>query len=68
MTTEEKAKELVDKFFWGAVKTPKQAKASALIAVDEIMKLDVWDNPFDKIHYGLIYWQQVKEKINSLSE
>ena len=44
-----------------------EAKKCALIAVNEIMNLDDWDNPFDKVHYNLlIFWYQVKEHINKL--
>jgi hypothetical protein len=60
MTPKEKAKELVDKMY-GV--TDYQAKQSALIAVDEIMKLDVvWyqgSRTYD-------FYQEVKKEIEKL--
>ena len=44
MTPKEKAKELLDKYFWEAVPTKKQAKQCSLIAVDETLK------QFDGLH------------------
>lgn len=77
MTPEEKAKELIKKFTeptqkWNEIErvwedSPDNAKECALIVVDEIMNLDDWDNPFDKVQYSLlIFWHQVKEHINKL--
>jgi hypothetical protein len=65
MNAEQKAKELVDKFYevvddnrfssrdWGKA----TAKQSALICVDEIMKVRFMDKEVEE------YWQQVKENI-----
>lgn len=68
MTPKEKAKELFEMFFWKAVRTGKQAKASALIAVDEILKNDSvgisYDNNF--LICDTDYWQQVKQAIEEL--
>lgn len=67
MTPKEKVIELYTKFdkmdFHGLTSHEESAIDCAIIAVDEIIKLDVWDNPFDKVHYGLIFWQQVKEQL-----
>jgi hypothetical protein len=61
----EKAKELVDKFWYSLSITLEQAKKSALIAVDEILES----------HYTVLngvkpsaydYWQQVKQEIKAL--
>ena len=75
MTPNEKAKELVDKF-WDA--TPEQtsfdpvnhAKQCALIAVDEIMRLHHY-LPRQEITgstalYSTDYWKQVKQEIEKL--
>jgi hypothetical protein len=58
MTPQEKAKELVDKMY-GV--TDYQAKQSALIAVDEIIKILSEDiNPL------VNYWHEVKKEIEKL--
>ena len=62
MTPQEKAKELVDKFYWRETffnVSFIDSKQCALIAVDEIIK-----NSFP----GTIecYWQQVKQEIQAL--
>ena len=56
MTPKEKAKELVDKMY-GV--TDYQAKKSALIAVDEIIK---FGNQMG-IREPMMYWNKVKEEI-----
>jgi hypothetical protein len=58
MTPKDKAKELVDKMY-GV--TDYQAKQSALIAVDEIIKILSEDiNPL------VNYWHEVKKEIEKL--
>lgn len=62
MTPQEKAKELVDKFYWRETffnVSFIDSKKCALIAVDEIIK-----NSFP----GTIecYWQEVKQEIQAL--
>ena len=70
MTAKEKAKELVEKFATGG-----WGKENALIAVDEILDLDVvWydeqlvkDYPKTyKPNQTIEYWEQVKSEINLL--
>jgi len=56
MTPKEKAKELVDKMY-GV--TDYQAKQSALIAVEEILKLDIYKS-------DQWYWEEVKEEIEDI--
>jgi hypothetical protein len=59
MTPKEKAKELVDKMY-GV--TDYQAKQSALIAVDEIIK---FGNQMG-IREPMMYWHEVKKEIEKL--
>jgi hypothetical protein len=63
MTPKEKAKELVDKFKLSTGANTKiniyVAKQCALIAVDEILKLDIYKS-------DQWYWEEVKEEINLL--
>ncbi len=59
MTPKEKAKELVDKMY-GV--TDYQAKQSALIAVDEIIK---FGNQMG-IREPMMYWHDVKQEIEKL--
>lgn len=70
MNPKEKAKELVDKFYNVDVISADMmsscsidAKQCALISVNEIIELDVW-NCFNK--EMLEYWQEVKNKIENL--
>ena len=70
MNPKEKAKELVDKFYNVDVISDNMmsscsidAKQCALISVNEIIELDVW-NCFNK--EMLEYWQEVKNKIENL--
>jgi hypothetical protein len=63
MSPKEKAEELVDKFFWKAVSTKKQAKQCAIIAVDEI--ISQWLNE-DSRTAKLKYWQEVKLETEKL--
>ena len=66
----EKAKELVDKFYNVDVISADMmsscgidAKQCALISVNEIIELDVW-NCFNK--EILEYWQEVKKEIENI--
>jgi len=68
MTPKEKAIELVDKMY-GV--TDYQAKQSALIAVDEILKNSVNYNAYDGVDGNDIwsdneYWQEVKQEIEKI--
>ena len=60
-----KAKELVSKYIHlakqtsGANGTLYNSKQCALIAVDEILKLDIYSS-------DVYYWQEVKREINKL--
>ena len=66
MTPQEKAKELVDKHrdtivsFLSDNMKDMNAKRCALIAVDEILKLELNDG------YDKEYWQEVKQEIEKL--
>ena len=61
MTPKEKARELYEKFTFPCWECDEFAKAkeSALIAVDEILKLDIYKS-------DQWYWEEVKEEINLL--
>ena len=70
MNQKEKAKELVDKFYNVDIISADMmsscnidAKQCALISVNEIIELDVW-NCFNK--EMLEYWQEVKNEIENL--
>lgn len=74
MTPKEKAEELVNKFIehtmdWdildGYVEDIDRAKQCALIAVDEILEMDlpIFEEDCDEF-YG--YWQEVKHEIEKL--
>jgi hypothetical protein len=62
MTPQEKAKELIEKYYWtfGDGYLGEQHIQCALIAVDEILSLDSGDS-IDKN-----FWQQVKQEIEKL--
>jgi hypothetical protein len=67
LTPKEKAIELVDKYstyvvMWaGGIETSKQnVKQCALMAVDEILSMDLKPNIYKE------YWQQVKQEIEKL--
>jgi hypothetical protein len=74
MTPKEKAKDLVDKFWYSLSITLEQAKECALIAVDEILNSNSLEPQLqrhringvkpEKIH--LEYWIQVKQEILAL--
>jgi hypothetical protein len=57
MKPKEKAKELVEKFYWDY----DRAKQCALIVVDEVLGQFKW-RPKD----SLSYWEEVKQEINNL--
>ena len=80
MTSKEKAKQLVDKFYqttpnesWinqpiglkEEYKAWKQSKQCALIAVDELIKEQtMWQN--GEVN-PVLYWQEVKQEINQIN-
>jgi hypothetical protein len=73
MTPKEKAKELVDNFWYSLSITLGQAKQCALIAVDEILKaipseyLDEWKGEtYMSINEDVEYYQKVKQEIQAL--
>lgn len=83
MTPKEKAFELVDKFrmnvldYGGSGLNTFKAIQCALIAVDEILNLDLHDvgdyrndqsspNDFSTVTWYINYWQEVKQEINKL--
>ena len=63
MTPKEKAYEVFEKFWLLDCTTEEIAKQCALISVNEIIELDVW-NCFNK--EILEYWQEVKNEIESI--
>lgn len=74
MTPKEKAQELVDKFIeftqdWdardGYINDEFRAKECALIAVDEILEMDlpILEEEADKFYD---YWEEVKQEIEKL--
>lgn len=66
MTPEEKAKELVERYFWKAVQTREQAKRSAIIAVDEIIS-ELTEQISPSVHgFRHDYWKGVKQEIEKL--
>lgn len=74
MTPKEKAKELIHRFTYGCDSSrwiTNNAKKSALIAVDEIIKTlpqsEYLEDRSEMIeNRELIYWQQVKQEIENL--
>lgn len=70
MTPQEKAEELIKKFFepvrWklGQENVTQRAKQCALIAVDELLNDTDASSPFEIDR--LEYWQEVKQEINKL--
>jgi hypothetical protein len=74
MTTKEKAKELVDKFYPRATSYSldgknqnENAKQCALIAVDEILSSNPHSNPLNtNVESTMEYWQEVKQEIINL--
>ena len=65
MTSEEKAKELVDKFSSVGLQQRNEGIACALIAVDEILEAIYWHN-FEVPNDEIWYWQEVKQEIEKL--
>lgn len=64
MTPNEKAEELVDKYWGKGITNNKEiAKQCALIAVDEILDM-VKHTPIEDIENE--YWQEVKQEITEL--
>jgi hypothetical protein len=75
MTPKEKAKEMVNKFYYyvesiSESQQQENAKNCALIAVDEIIKESpskiYWQTYDDETPSAITYWQEVKEEINKL--
>ncbi len=66
MTAKEKAKELVDKYYWtfGDGYLGEQHIQCALIAVDEIIKALRKDLPVFELGKG--FWKEVKQEIEKL--
>lgn len=71
-TPKEKAKELVNKYFYNSDLlyedlTWIQAKECALIAVNEIINANPHSNPLNTDVYSTMdYWQDVKKEIENL--
>ena len=71
MTPKEKAKELVDKFYYIPnsqgifMMQDYQAKECALIAVDEILNTIEYSSQADELS-KVNYWQEVKQQIENL--
>ena len=67
MTPKEKAKELVEKYMTYIPMQEYEAKQCALIAVDEIIALNL---QYSDIEYGGInsyeFWEQVKTEIENI--
>ncbi len=61
MTPKQKAFELYFKFYRDIIADNDRAKQSALIAVDEILNLDIDTNVLD-----YWWWQEVKQEIEKL--
>lgn len=72
MTTEEKAKRLVDKFFGYTMNMNlidsglERAKQCALIAVDEIIELHKGKFMCEREEQNESYWQEVKQEIEKI--
>ena len=70
MTPKEKAKELIDKYVkltnnWVyGIKNWEHKKQCALIAVDEILSIELIKESVD--NYYLRYWKEVKKEIEKL--
>jgi hypothetical protein len=63
MTPQEKAQELVEKFYWDY----DTAKQCALVAVDCIITSNPHSNPLNTEVYSTMgYWQEVKKEIEKL--
>ena len=73
MTPEEKAKQLVDKY-WIYLRADllydeeakEDAKQCALIAVDEVLSIDIMSECDWQIENLYNYWQEVKQEIEKL--
>ena len=77
MTPQEKAIELVDKMYHYQWREKQRAKECALIAVNEILDLDLHDvgdyrndqsspNDFSTVTWYINYWEEVKQEIEKL--
>ena len=69
MEAKQKAKELVDKFTLVGLQQRNEGIQCALIAVDEIVKLDIFNcncEWSDEDGDTREYWQQVKNEIETL--
>lgn len=65
MTAKEKAKELILKFAFKGAQHEGEAKKFALIAVGEILEMDlpILEEDADKFYD---YWEEVKHEINNI--
>jgi hypothetical protein len=66
MTPKEKAIELVDKFSNEILLTINGGKVAALIAVDEILEVIIFNKYDDKYWEEEGYWNEVKQEIENL--
>jgi hypothetical protein len=69
MTPEEKAKELVDKYYQKCADSSypdDMAKDCALIAVDEILDDDMYGMEEEHFEKRINYWEEVKQEIEKL--
>jgi hypothetical protein len=66
MTSKEKAIELVDKFSNEILLTINGGKVAALIAVNEILEVIIFNKYDDKYWYEEEYWNEVKQEIELL--
>jgi hypothetical protein len=61
MTPKEKARDLIIKFAFKGAQHEGEAKTFALIAVDEILKIEL-----QEVYQNSYYWQEVKKEIEKL--
>lgn len=67
MTTKEKARELVRKYWNLGDINVLEAKKYALIAVDYIINSNPHSNPFNTdVFSTILYWQEVKQEIEKI--
>ena len=67
MTSQEKAKELVESMAFSCRECDYETKAKqcALIAVEEIKEAIFW-HPYESPNFELEYWNEVKQEIEKL--
>lgn len=70
MTTKEKAKDLVNRFYISKISTnrfrDREAKQCALICVDEIVSEHLDEGINSYVQKRIDYWSEVKQEINRL--